>query len=201
MINSASEYIIDNNVIGTSLLLRYNGNYLFGIKYKNNGLYLTGIGGKVEKEEALLECVIRESIEEINQSPKIIPCKQTLFINLRSEVKFIESIETMPFSIVHKEIEINKKKMILTVFIYLGKINNKPEPIENLPLLVTISNEIIKRIVLNNGIALKDLIDYASFYIKKDCFFISNELIKFTDSPETLFFSLLKNNIFDDIIF
>lgn len=136
-----------NYEISTGLLVRYQGNHIFAIQNpdswkvvgnkKETGL--VGIGGKLEKGETVIECVKRESVEEVDSDEEIEDSKTTYLITNKSinrvTINNIKS-ELRPYFIILLERSEPNRKPFTVVFSYKGNILNTPKPVDVCALLL-----------------------------------------------------------------
>jgi len=143
-----------NYEISTGLLVRYNGNYIFAIQNPNRWKMvenkreagLVGIGGKLEKGETVIECVKRESLEELGSDVEIENSRTTYLITDKSIHKItignIKS-EPHPYFIILLERTEPDRKPFTVVFSYKGNILNIPKPLDVSALLLAKDSALI----------------------------------------------------------
>ncbi|MBE5806464.1 MAG: hypothetical protein E7313_07175 [Clostridiales bacterium] len=159
---------------GASLLLIQEDKIMFTLtktnKWKKNEditeIKFSGIGGALEKNESIFECLKREVKEEISLDIKEIdlPNLDEAFLVNNTEVLEkikigIDKHERVPLYIVRLKLplredtlEKNKKFSCLQLIVYVGKINSNT--------YIEISNEeTIPGLLVVRGTMLKDLLD------------------------------------------
>ncbi len=150
MDHTLREIIPDNIFVGTSLILRQKGLFLYGMRpEKEEGgksiIELTGIGGGVEEEdESYSAGVQREAQEETGSRLEIIDCKQTLLVRGLNDVEWLNlEGEERPAAIVFRNYrtpphnpwhEQNVGEACLIV--YFGELLDNPKPMMELPWLI-----------------------------------------------------------------
>ena len=127
--------------ISTGLLVKYNGDYVFAIQNPNRWKIVenvkeagvVGIGGKLEKDETVIECVERECVEELGSGVKIEDSEITYLITDEYVKKdIIKDIENEPrpyFIILLKRTEPGRKPFTV-VFSYKGNLLRHPKPLD-----------------------------------------------------------------------
>lgn len=182
---------------GASVLLFDEDAPIFALKFKENIAYLTGIGGKVEHSESHRHCAIRETMEETGAELTIIDTPQCSVIDFEGQVKNTKS-ENGAIAIIHKAAKSPQGKpwdysltqQKLCVEIFLGKLNQAPQPIEKHPVFVAIKPQILRE-VLHNGLNI------AQAYAEQSIRIVGGKLpenlptkVFIADSLEALFIAL-----------
>lgn len=100
---------------------------------------MVGIEGKIEKGETVIECVKRETLEELGSDVEIEDSETTYLITDKSINKItIDSVRSEPrpyFIILLERTEPNRKPFTV-VFSYKGSILTTPKPIDVAALLL-----------------------------------------------------------------
>src|SRR4030042_3945701 len=105
---------------GASFLLFFKGYFIFGVKDlksidNKTYAYLTGIGGKMESGETFQQCAIRESMEEIGSTPKILSTPKT-FILKNMDITEVDAFPENPLFVVERIAPQSSIKLIVYVF-------------------------------------------------------------------------------------
>jgi hypothetical protein len=149
------DIIPDDLFVGTSLILRQAGRFLYGMRpiKSENGrpvIELTGIGGGMEQvDDTYTAGAIREAHEEIGCDVQLIPLPETLIIRSRDHIERIElagpeqpaalvfrNYRTPPHQPWHPH---NSGKGCLIV--YLARLMGVPRPVMELPWLMWLGAE------------------------------------------------------------
>ncbi len=141
--------------IGTSLIIRRQDRFLYGIRppklwQDRTVLELTGIGGGLEKkDESLSSGVQREAQEEIDCEVRLIPATKTLIVRGFDDItRLALSGEERPAALVYRSWRTpphqpwhpdNQGSACLVVFI--GELLGRPRPAMELPQLIWLSAE------------------------------------------------------------
>ncbi len=141
--------------IGTSLIIRREDRFLYGIRppklwHGHPVIELTGIGGGLEiKDENLSSGVQREAQEEIDCEVRLVPVKNTLIVRGLKDVSSLAlSGEERPAALVFRNWRTpphqpwhhdNQGSACLVVF--LGELIGRPRPVMELPQLIWLTAE------------------------------------------------------------
>ncbi|GEM_PF-712740 len=146
-----SDIVPDDTFVGTSLILRQGGRFLYGIRPpraegSRQIIELTGIGGGIEDEdESLVAGVLREAQEEIGCGVRLLPCPETIIVRSQGDVEratlrgkerpaavvFRYYYRTPPHQPWHED---NQGEACLVV--YLAELDGQPWPTMELPALI-----------------------------------------------------------------
>jgi len=190
--------------IGTSLIIRREDRFLYGIRppklWRGRWVIeLTGIGGSLEKEdESLSSGVQREAREEIDCEIRLVPAKTTLIVRGLDDVSRLalsgserpaalvyRNWRTPPHQPWHRD---NQGSACLVVF--LGKLLDRPRPAMELPQLIWLSAEQVLE-TARRDVTLGDLIAGGSELISGPLPSPQLEtLTRLTDSQEALALAL-----------
>ena len=201
---SLDEIIPAGVFVGTSLILRKDNVYLYGIrpaKMKDGQqiLELTGIGGGMEDDDQSLTAgALREALEEIGCRVNLLPCSPTVIVYGKDDIeRVIVDGEEKPAAIVfrnhrtpphqpwHRE---NQGESCLVVF--LADIEGRPSTSDELPHLMWLKPEQI----LETGrgdVPLSKLLDDGTVMMG-DAFELTADhyLVRLTDSQEAIVLAL-----------
>ncbi|MFN2171327.1 MAG: CHAD domain-containing protein [Candidatus Promineifilaceae bacterium] len=141
--------------IGTSMILRKDGRFLYGIRpvRENDGqqiLELTGIGGGLEAyDQSYTAGAVREALEEIGCEVNLFPCPTTLIVRGQGDIEKVtvrgdeqpaavvfRKHRTPPHQPWHLE---NQGEGCLLVF--MAEIIGRPSPSPELPYLIWVKPE------------------------------------------------------------
>ncbi len=200
MNRTLDEIIPDNIFVGTSLILRQKGLFLYGMRPEKKEseksiIELTGIGGGVEKEDENYSAgVRREAEEEIGSRLEIIDCKQTVLVRGLNDVEWLKlegkerpaaivfrNYRTPPHNPWHEQ---NVGEACLIV--YFAELLDNPKPMMELPWLIWLKiSQVLE--TAQKDVRLDELIEGGAVLFGGD-----NELpeltnwIRMTDSQEAL---------------
>ncbi len=200
MNRALDEIIPDNIFVGTSLILRQKGLFLYGMRPKQNEgeksiIELTGIGGGVEEDDENYSAgVKREAQEETGSRLDLIDCEQTLLIRGLNDIERLSlEGEERPAAIVFRNYrtpphqpwhEQNTGEACLIV--YFGELLDSPKPMMELPWLIWLSaNQVLE--TAQRDVQLDELMGGGALLLSGD-----NEppqttnWIRMTDSQEAL---------------
>lgn len=166
-----------DSFVGTSLILRQGGRFLYGMRPIREGarqplIELTGIGGGIEPEDETYTLgVLREAEEEIGCGDEaacrvhLIPCVRTLVVRSQEEMAWAELRgPERPAALVFRRYRTpphrpwdarNEGKGCLIV--YLADLQGQPWPTMELPWLLWMSPEQVLRTARQNA-PLRDLL-------------------------------------------
>jgi hypothetical protein len=190
--------------IGTSLIIRREDRFLFGIRppklwQGHTVLELTGIGGGLEKEDGSFSSgVQREAQEEIDCKVKLVPVKNTLIVRGPDDVNSLAlSGVERPAAIVYRNWRTpphrpwhpdNQGPACLVVF--LGELIGWPRPAMELPHLIWLSAEQVL-LTARRDVIFGDLLSAGSELIPGSSLSPQMEsLTRMTDSQEALALAL-----------
>ena len=139
--------------VGTSLILRRDKRFLYGIRPPFSQasfqiLELTGVGGALEEQdETLTAGVLREAREEIDCPVEIVACQDTLVVRGKSNLEWMSfEGQEKPVAVVFRRFRTpphqpwdddNRGEACLVVF--LADLKGQPRPAMELPALIWIS--------------------------------------------------------------
>ena len=145
-----SDIVPGDIFVGTSLILRQGGRFLYGIRPpraegSRQIIELTGIGGGIEDEdESLMAGVLREAQEEIGCGVRLLPCPETIVVRSQDNVERVtlrgqerpaavvfRYFRTPPHQPWHED---NQGEACLVV--YLAELDGQPWPAMELPALI-----------------------------------------------------------------
>ncbi len=123
--------------ISTGLLLRYEGRGVYTIQTKDRWREqagsiiagMVGVGGKLEENESVIECVKRECLEELGVPVELTSAEKTYLFeggNIR-EIQ-LSSMNVRPAYILMLPKTEPGRKPFTVVFVYQGIITEKPQP-------------------------------------------------------------------------
>ena len=154
-LSSLSQLVPRDIFVGTSLILRQEGRFLYGLRpARREGdrfiLELTGIGGGLEMEDASISAgVVREAREEMGCDVRLIPCQTTLVVRGPQDIEWVSfeagerpavvvfrRYRTPPHQPWHSE---NKGEACLIVF--AAELQGEPRPAMELPHLIWLAPE------------------------------------------------------------
>ena len=143
-----SALVPEGMFVGTSLILRQGGRFLYGARPPQTEgprqiIELTGIGGGMEDEdESPTACVLREVQEEIGCGVRLLPCRETLVVRGRDRVERVMlQGEERPVAVVFRRArtpphqpwhEDSQREACLVVF--LAELDGQPWPVTELEL-------------------------------------------------------------------
>lgn len=144
------DFLPVNSFLGTSLIIRHAGRFLFGIRPPKliQGLpvlEITGIGGKMEAFDASLTAgVQREAREEISAGVRIIPCAQTLIVRGWQDIEEISLTgEELPAALVFRHHHTPPrqpwrpgKQNDGCIVVFLAELVEAPKPSAEIPYLI-----------------------------------------------------------------
>ena len=145
-----SDIVPDGMFLGTSLILRQDDRFLYGIRPpraegSRQIIELTGIGGGIEDEdESLVAGALREAQEEIGCGVRLLPCLETIVVRNQDDVERValqgserpaavvfRYYRTPPHRPWHED---NQGEACLVV--YLAELDGQPWPTMELPALI-----------------------------------------------------------------
>ena len=145
-----SDIVPDGMFLGTSLILRQDDRFLYGIRPpraegSRQIIELTGIGGGIEDEdESLVAGALREAQEEIGCGVRLLPCLETIVVRNQDDVERVAlQGSERPAAVVFRYYrtpphqpwhENNQGEACLVV--YLAELNGQPWPTMELPALI-----------------------------------------------------------------
>lgn len=194
------EIIPDDIFVGTSLILRQKGLFLYGMRPERQEneksiIELTGIGGGVEQDDNSFSMgARRETQEETGSRLKIIDCERTLFVSGATNVKSLglegkerpaaivfRNYKTPPHKPWHKP---NAGEACLIV--YFGELLDDPEPMMELPWLIWLNASQVLRTAWED-VQLTELLESgAVLQTANNKPPNKNSWIRMTDSQEAL---------------
>jgi len=143
-----SDLVSEGVVVGTSLILRQDGRFLYGVRPPQTEgsrqvIELTGIGGKVDDEdESPAVGVLREVEEEIGCDVRLLPSQETLFVRGPDQIERVAlQGEEQPIAVVFRRFptpphhpwrESGRGEIYVVVF--LAELEGQPRPVAELEL-------------------------------------------------------------------
>jgi 8-oxo-dGTP pyrophosphatase MutT (NUDIX family) len=152
MNRTLSEIIPEKMFVGTSLILRQKGLFLYGMRPEQKEgeksiVELTGIGGGVEEEDK--NCaggVKREAREETGSRIELIDCDRTLVVRRQDNLEWLsltKEREERPAAIVFRNYKTpphnpwhEKNAGDACLIVYFAELMDNPKPIMELPWLI-----------------------------------------------------------------
>ncbi len=157
-----ADWLPDDSFIGSSLIVRESqdqeiNRFLYGIRpvRQESGrqvLELTGIGGKIEAQDASIGAgVIREAQEEIACAVRLLPSPQTLLVKGRKDIQLIEVAgPEKPLVIIYRHHRTpphrpwhHTNQGAGWLVIFLAELQGRPRPESELPNLIWLPADLI----------------------------------------------------------
>ena len=190
--------------VGTSLILRQGGRFLYGIRPSRlEGqrciLELTGIGGGLEpKDPSLSAGVLREAQEEMGCSVRLLPCSETLVVRGPACVERVRlQGEEQPTAVVFRRYrtpphqpwhEENRGEACLVVF--LAELDGQPWPTMELPTLAWLRPAYVVQ-TAQQDVSLRELLDAGVGFVEREPGCLpATAWVRLTDSQEALVLAL-----------
>ena len=198
------ELIPPGMFVGTSLILRGAGRFLYGIRRPRAGgereiLEITGIGGGMENDDAtVIAGVQREAGEEMGCKARLLPCAETVIVRGPGRVERValEGPE-QPAAVVFRRYRTpphqpwdarNKGEACLVVF--LAELDGRPRPTGELPALIWLDAPQIVR-TARQDVPLRELVaDGAELVGREGESLPADAWARLTDSQEALVLAL-----------
>jgi 8-oxo-dGTP pyrophosphatase MutT (NUDIX family) len=199
-----SDIVPDDMFVGTSLILRQGGRFLYGLRPpraegSRQILELTGIGGGVEDEdESLVAGALREAQEEIGCAVRVLLCSETIIVRGQDDVEWVTLRgEERPAAVVFRYYrtpphqpwhEDNQGEACLVV--YLAELDGRPWPAMELPALIWLKPTHILE-TAHRDIPLSTLLSSgAELVLSGSEFLPEHSWVRMTDSQEALALAL-----------
>lgn len=150
------EEIIPTGIfVGTSLILRQGGQFLYGLRpvKEEDGravIEITGIGGGLEQEDDTFAAgVRREAQEEMGCDVRLVPCPETLLVRGRDQLEWVRLAgDERPAAVVLRHHRTPPHRPwyedhagVGWVIVYLAELAGSPWPSMELPWLIWLSPE------------------------------------------------------------
>lgn len=177
--------------VATGLIMEYQDYFVFSIQNQNkwrqiNGIQnigLVGIGGGREKGESIEECLLRECMEEINETVLLIDERKTIlvkegFITVIDNSK-LGFLERKPYAItvIKNEGENYRGKPYTIVFSYRTVLDNMPTAGDIYGFILCNKKELCN--INESGMSYKDWISLGTKIIAKGEIAETSRLIPF----------------------
>jgi len=199
-----SDIVPDDVFVGTSLILRQGGRFLYGIRPpraegSRQIIELTGIGGGIEDEdESLVAGVLREAQEEIGCGVRLLPCPETIIVRSQDDVERVtlrgkerpaavvfRYYRTPPHQPWHED---NQGEACLVV--YLAELDGQPWPTMELPALIWLKPAHILE-TAHRDVLLSKLLDSGAELVESEPGLLPEQSwARMTDSQEALALAL-----------
>jgi 8-oxo-dGTP pyrophosphatase MutT (NUDIX family) len=201
---SLSHLVPEGMFVGTSLVLRRGGRFLYGVRParaegRRQVAELTGIGGALEEEDdSLTDGVLREAGEETGCAVRLLPCRETVVVRGQERVERVAlQGEERPAAVVFRRYrtpphqpwhEDSPGEACLVVF--LGELDGQPRPVMELPALVWLKPvQVIQ--TARQDVALGRLLDSGAELIENESGVLPGTTwVRLTDSQEALVLAL-----------
>lgn len=201
---SLSDIADDDVFVGTSLILRKGGRFLYGLRPWSHQseepvIELTGIGGGLEAEDSTLWAgALREAQEEIGCPVRLVPCQETLVVRGRNDVERVQIAgQERPPAVVFRHFrtpphqpwhERHQDQSCLIVF--LAELLGEPWPAMELPCLLWLGPEQILSVARADVPLGRLLQDGATLVRGESGAPPQTGLVRLTDSQEALALAL-----------
>jgi hypothetical protein len=202
--NHLSRLVPKGVFVGTSLLLRRDGRFLYGVRParaegRRQVAELTGIGGALEEEDAsLTDGVLREAVEETGCAVRLLPCSETVVVRAMERVEQVAlQGEERPAAVVFRRYrtpphqpwhEDGEGEGCLVVF--LGELDGQPRPVMELPALVWLRPVQVVQ-TARQDVRLGRLLDSGAELIENEPGILARTTwVRLTDSQEALVLAL-----------
>lgn len=199
-----SDLIPDDIFVGTSLILRQDGRFLYGIRPPQDEgarlvAELTGIGGGIEEEDVSLTVgVKREAQEEIGRDVRLIPNLETTIVRSPDDVERLAlQGEERPAAVVFRRYRTpphqpwhadNQGEACLVVF--LAELAGQPQPVMELPALIWLLPAHIVETAKRDVPLIELIRSGAELVVGESKPFPETTLVRMTDSQEALVLAL-----------
>ena len=199
-----SELVPDGMFVGTSLILRQGGRFLYGVRPPRaegprQVIELTGIGGALEDEdESLTEGVLREAWEEMGCSVRLLPCRETVIVRSEHHVeRVVLQGEERPAAVVFRHFrtpphqawhEDSQGEGCLVVF--LAELDGQPWPAMELPALIWVKPTHVIQ-TARQDVPLSQLLESGATLVENELDMLPRTAwVRLTDSQEALVLAL-----------